>query len=347
MDNDGATWYAYNQRYWPTIYLIDKNGDIRYFHIGEGAYADTETAIQDLLRETYTPDNSSVSALRYVTPTKSINVRVGAGTAYDVIGSVAPGMAFVVLDEQPGWYQIRYNDGVGYLWGVRHAPKLQSTCLTIFLFGGMCVPSTHATVCVKTLQLFGEGYFMRGLKDKGVLITGDRGIGKATAQRFLEEGSRVICGLESDEVDATIHEFASLGWIQGVTCDVSREDDVTRMADEAEHALNGIDILIDNAGIAWEEPFLDMKVENWSKILDVNLRGMFLVAQAAARKMVARGKGGAAMVLMSSTSGFAQAKTNTRITMRPKAACCCWQRLSPSSWANMGFVSTACVRAIF
>lgn len=146
---------------------------------------------------------------------------------------------------------------------------------------------------------------MRGLQDKGVLITGgSRGIGRATAQRFLEEGARVfICGLESDEVEATVRELAGFGWIQGIACDVSREDDVARLADEAERALNGIDILIDNAGIAWEEPFLEMKVENWDRILDVNLRGMFMVAQAVARKMVARGKGGA-MVLMSSTSGL-------------------------------------------
>jgi hypothetical protein len=53
QDNDGDTWRAYNNRYWPTMYLIDKWGRIRYKHIGEGAYGDTENAIQDLLRETY------------------------------------------------------------------------------------------------------------------------------------------------------------------------------------------------------------------------------------------------------------------------------------------------------
>jgi hypothetical protein len=53
QDNDGTTWRAYNNRYWPTIYLVDKQGHIRYIHIGEGAYAETEKAIQDLLAETY------------------------------------------------------------------------------------------------------------------------------------------------------------------------------------------------------------------------------------------------------------------------------------------------------
>lgn len=53
QDNDGANWQAYNNRYWPTLYLIDKQGRIRYQHIGEGAYAETEKAFTDLLQETY------------------------------------------------------------------------------------------------------------------------------------------------------------------------------------------------------------------------------------------------------------------------------------------------------
>ncbi|MBN2500756.1 MAG: redoxin domain-containing protein [Anaerolineales bacterium] len=53
QDNDRKTWGAYNNRYWPTLYLIDKQGNIRYTHIGEGAYAETEAAIQALLAEEY------------------------------------------------------------------------------------------------------------------------------------------------------------------------------------------------------------------------------------------------------------------------------------------------------
>jgi peroxiredoxin len=53
QDNDGATWRAYNNRYWPSLFLIDKRGHVRYRHIGEGAYAETEAAIQSLIAETY------------------------------------------------------------------------------------------------------------------------------------------------------------------------------------------------------------------------------------------------------------------------------------------------------
>ena len=53
QDNDGRTWTAYRTRYWPTLYLIDKRGDLRHQHIGEGNYAETEAALQALLAEPY------------------------------------------------------------------------------------------------------------------------------------------------------------------------------------------------------------------------------------------------------------------------------------------------------
>lgn len=53
QDNDGTNWRAYHNRYWPTLYLIDKKGDLRYQHIGEGRYQETEAAIRALLAETY------------------------------------------------------------------------------------------------------------------------------------------------------------------------------------------------------------------------------------------------------------------------------------------------------
>lgn len=53
QDNDGATWRAYMSRYWPTLYLIDKQGHIRYLHIGEGRYEETEENIRALLAEEY------------------------------------------------------------------------------------------------------------------------------------------------------------------------------------------------------------------------------------------------------------------------------------------------------
>jgi len=83
---------------------------------------------------------------------------------------------------------------------------------------------------------------------------------------------------------------------------VSREDEVARLVETAEAALGSIDVLINNAGIAHKDAFLEMDVAEWDRILRVNLRGMFLVAQAVARRMVTRGSG--VIVNMASTNAL-------------------------------------------
>jgi 3-oxoacyl-[acyl-carrier protein] reductase len=145
---------------------------------------------------------------------------------------------------------------------------------------------------------------MRGLDSKSVLISGGtRGIGRATARRFLEEGSRVFVGGRDDaELDETLGELSPLGTIDGLVGDVANEGHVERLVGAAEAAIGGLDVLIANAGIARKEPFLAITPEAWDRVIAVNLRGMFLVAQAAARRMVARG--GGAIVLMASTNGL-------------------------------------------
>ena len=145
---------------------------------------------------------------------------------------------------------------------------------------------------------------MRGLDGKGVLIVGGTsGIGLATARRFLEEGSRVfVAGNDEAELKETRATLAELGAIDGLVGDVASEDHVERLVGAAEAAVGGLDVLIGNAGIARKEPFLAITPEAWDRVIAVNLRGMFLVAQAAARRMVARG--GGAIVLMASTNGL-------------------------------------------
>jgi 3-oxoacyl-[acyl-carrier protein] reductase len=146
---------------------------------------------------------------------------------------------------------------------------------------------------------------MRGLRDKRVLISGgSSGIGLATAQRFLEEGSRVfLAGLDGGEVASALDGLRRSGEVSGLACDVSLEGDVARMVDAAEGALGGIDVLINNAGTARRDPFLSIAAGDWDRILAVNLRGMFLVAQAVSRHMVERG--GGVIINMSSTNGLA------------------------------------------
>ena len=147
---------------------------------------------------------------------------------------------------------------------------------------------------------------MRGLRGKRVLISGgSSGIGLATAERFLDEGSRVfVCGVDADEVAAAAAGLAPRGEISGLVCDVSAEEDVARLMAESTRALGGVDVLVNNAGIARRDPFLAITPAVWDRVLEVNLRGMFLVAQAVSRHLVERGDGGV-IINMSSTNGIA------------------------------------------
>jgi meso-butanediol dehydrogenase / (S,S)-butanediol dehydrogenase / diacetyl reductase len=144
---------------------------------------------------------------------------------------------------------------------------------------------------------------MRGLKDKRVLITGGAsGIGAATAARFLEEGSRV-CVLDRDEkaCEHIRHELPQLG--ETIIADVTDLMQVEAAFAEAIRLMDGVDVLINNAGISIRHKFLEITPEEWEKVIAVNLTGMFYVAQTAARHMWARGTGGV-ILQTASTNGM-------------------------------------------
>jgi NAD(P)-dependent dehydrogenase (short-subunit alcohol dehydrogenase family) len=129
---------------------------------------------------------------------------------------------------------------------------------------------------------------MRGLKDKRVLITGGAsGIGAATAARFLEEGSQV-CVLDRDAAacDHIRHELPQLG--EAIIADVTDLMQVEAAFAEAIRLMDGVDVLINNAGISIRHKFLDITPEEWDKVIAVNLTGVFYVAQTAARHMCER-----------------------------------------------------------
>ncbi len=143
---------------------------------------------------------------------------------------------------------------------------------------------------------------MRGLKDKRVLITGGAGgIGTATAKRFLEEGSRVVVLDYDEEANARIED--DLPSLSGtINADVSDADAVARAFRELENITGGLDVLINNAGISIRHKFMDITPEEWRKVLDVNLNGVFFVAQESARRML-DGNGGV-ILNMGSTNGI-------------------------------------------
>jgi len=143
---------------------------------------------------------------------------------------------------------------------------------------------------------------VRGLKGKRVLITGGAGgIGAATAKRFLEEGARVVVLDCSEQALRRIEK--SLPSLSGtISADVSDADAVAHAFSELDELLGGLDVLINNAGISFQRPFTDITPDQWRRMIEVNLNGMFFVAQQAARRMLA--STGGVILNMGSTNGI-------------------------------------------
>jgi meso-butanediol dehydrogenase/(S,S)-butanediol dehydrogenase/diacetyl reductase len=143
---------------------------------------------------------------------------------------------------------------------------------------------------------------MRGLRGKRVLITGGAGgIGRATSIRFLEEGARVVV---LDRDDAALEQMrVDLPALHGtLSADVSDPEDLAEVFEALDEQVGGIDILINNAGISIRHSFADITPQEWRQVIDVNLNGVFFVAQQAARRMLA-GSGGV-ILNMGSTNGL-------------------------------------------
>jgi meso-butanediol dehydrogenase/(S,S)-butanediol dehydrogenase/diacetyl reductase len=132
---------------------------------------------------------------------------------------------------------------------------------------------------------------MRGLKGKNVIVTGGAsGIGQATAARFIEEECAVCVFDRNAEARARVsRELPGLAAV--IDADVSKIDQVQSAFKEAVDRMGSVDIVINNAGISIRHDFLDITPEEWDQVLDVNLKGVFYVAQTAAKHMVERGSG--------------------------------------------------------
>ncbi len=142
---------------------------------------------------------------------------------------------------------------------------------------------------------------MRGLQNRTVLITGAAGaIGRATAQRFLEEGARVVAlDYAADALSRLEQDLPEIA--AGYTLDVTDASAVDAVIDKVRAAHDGIDVLINNAGINARHDFLDIPFADWQRVMATNLDGAFLVAQATARAM---GERGGVILNTASTNGI-------------------------------------------
>jgi 3-oxoacyl-[acyl-carrier protein] reductase len=137
-------------------------------------------------------------------------------------------------------------------------------------------------------------------KDRVALITGGgRGIGAATAQRFAEEGARVVV---SDMDLAPAEEVAKPLKGLAVACDVTDRASVEAMVERATSELGRLDILVCCAGITRDNLLFKMSDDDWDSVIDTHLKGTFLSARAAQKPMVKQKYG--KMVFLSSTSAL-------------------------------------------
>jgi sorbose reductase len=133
------------------------------------------------------------------------------------------------------------------------------------------------------------------LHGKTALVTGgSSGIGKRVALAYLQAGAQVAIAARSSEAleKVTGDITAAGGTAMPICCDVTQPEQVTRMLDEVAAELGGIDIAVCNAGIITMTPMLEMSPDEFQRIQDTNVNGVFLTAQAAARAMVRQGQGG-------------------------------------------------------
>jgi NAD(P)-dependent dehydrogenase (short-subunit alcohol dehydrogenase family) len=191
---------------------------------------------------------------------------------------------------------------------------------------------------------------------KTVLITGaGRGIGRHIARDFGSAGANVCVNYahSATEAEKVASEIETSGG-KAITCkaDIADSEQVQAMVDATMDAYGSIDILINNAGLSIDGPFLEMKEADWDRVYEVNLKGPFLVSQAVARNMIAADSG----VIVNISA-------NTTVYGRPNAANYCSTKaglnmltkcmaleLGPSIRVNglgLGFVDSPLVREIY
>lgn len=136
------------------------------------------------------------------------------------------------------------------------------------------------------------------LRGKSVLVTAaaGAGIGFAVARRAAEEGCRALYisdvhARRLNEAVETLRSETGLEAVYGQLCDVTSEAQVRALVGAAEQRMNGIDVLVNNAGLGTSSRVVDMTDEDWCKVLDVTLTGTFRMTRAALAVMQPRGAG--------------------------------------------------------
>ena len=182
-----------------------------------------------------------------------------------------------------------------------------------------------------------------------IVTGGSRGLGKEMAEGLAEAGaSLMLCARREEWLAPTVEEFRSRGFkAEGVRCDVVKQDEVQRVVDKTVETYGQVDILINNAGVSWGERPEKMPLDKWQKVIDVNLTGAFLFAQASARQMLKREYG--RIINVSSVSGLKSSVEGPHYAgyAASKAALFGLTRELAASWGRQGIRVNAIAPGFF
>ena len=143
------------------------------------------------------------------------------------------------------------------------------------------------------------------LEGQTAIITGAaRGLGKSMATGLAEAGANIVIpDIDYETAQEAAREIQDIGVeTLALKCDVTEEDDVKNMVSETVSNFESIDILVNNAGICIHTPAEEMSLEEWKKVMDVNLTGVFLCSREVGKEMIENGGGN--IINISSMSGF-------------------------------------------
>lgn len=147
------------------------------------------------------------------------------------------------------------------------------------------------------------------LSGRTALITGSgRGLGLAYATGLAEAGAAIVINdLREENLSATVASLKAKGYnARGLAFNVADEAAVVAAFEQLDREGVNIDILINNAGIQFRQPMVDLQLQDWQRVIDTNLTSAFIVGRQAARRMIARGKGGKIINIGSLTSEAAR-----------------------------------------
>jgi NAD(P)-dependent dehydrogenase (short-subunit alcohol dehydrogenase family) len=132
------------------------------------------------------------------------------------------------------------------------------------------------------------------LKGKTAIVTGGgRGLGQQIAEAYAEAGANVVVCSRNLEACQQISETLKEKGVRSLAfkCDVANQDDIQQVVDETIKEFGRIDILVNNSGVSWGAPALEMPADKWDKVMDINLKAVFLFSQAVGKVMVEQRSG--------------------------------------------------------